>query len=123
MSQTCGHLDQVDLAATPSSTGCEDCLKTGDRWVHLRMCLSCGDVAGFPLHDGLSVQGFYRGVTHILDGLGLGTPIRAVPFGVPMTTPFDDDVEHASFDADAVRRFWTALRWTDTVLHEFAGWF
>jgi hypothetical protein len=24
MSQTCGHLDQVDLDATPSSTGCED---------------------------------------------------------------------------------------------------
>ena len=46
-----------------------------------------------------------------------------MPFGVPMTTPFDEDVEHASFDADAVRRFWAALRWTDTVLQEFAGWF
>jgi hypothetical protein len=83
---------------------------------------SRGETAGFPLHDGLSVRDFYRGVTSALDGLGLGTPIRAVPFGVPTTTPFDEDTEHASFDADAARRFWTALRWADTVLEEFAGW-
>ena len=44
MSQTCTHLDQVDVDATPSSTGCEDCLKTGGRWVHLRMCVTCGHV-------------------------------------------------------------------------------
>ena len=44
MTQTCSHLDQVDLTATPSSTGCEDCLRVGGRWVHLRMCLSCGHV-------------------------------------------------------------------------------
>ncbi|HWZ87124.1 MAG TPA: UBP-type zinc finger domain-containing protein [Thermoanaerobaculia bacterium] len=29
---------------TPSAKGCEDCLKIGDRWVHLRLCLSCGHV-------------------------------------------------------------------------------
>jgi uncharacterized UBP type Zn finger protein len=28
----------------PSSAGCEDCLKIGGRWVHLRMCLECGHV-------------------------------------------------------------------------------
>ena len=44
MTQTCSHLDQVDQTATPSSTGCEDCLRVGGRWVHLRMCLSCGHV-------------------------------------------------------------------------------
>ena len=42
--KTCDHLDQVDVDAEPSSTGCEDCLRTGDRWVHLRMCLTCGHV-------------------------------------------------------------------------------
>ena len=26
----------------PSSEGCEDCLATGGRWVHLRMCQQCG---------------------------------------------------------------------------------
>ena len=44
MSQTCSHLDQVDAAASPGSTGCEDCLRIGGHWVHLRMCLSCGHV-------------------------------------------------------------------------------
>ena len=28
----------------PSAQGCEECLKTGDRWVHLRICMTCGFV-------------------------------------------------------------------------------
>jgi hypothetical protein len=28
----------------PSALGCEDCLRTGGRWVHLRICLECGHV-------------------------------------------------------------------------------
>ena len=28
----------------PSAPGCEDCLRTGDTWVHLRVCLTCGYV-------------------------------------------------------------------------------
>ncbi|MCU1346774.1 MAG: hypothetical protein JWL70_3040 [Acidimicrobiia bacterium] len=43
MADTCSHLDTVSDVA-PSSTGCEDCLRTGDRWVHLRMCLACGHI-------------------------------------------------------------------------------
>jgi uncharacterized UBP type Zn finger protein len=43
MPATCSHLDQV-RDVTPSAEGCEDCLKTGDRWVHLRLCLTCGHV-------------------------------------------------------------------------------
>jgi uncharacterized UBP type Zn finger protein len=40
---TCTHLGQVH-AVTPSAQGCEDCLKTGGAWVHLRLCTSCGHV-------------------------------------------------------------------------------
>ena len=39
----CEHLDVVADVA-PSSTGCEDCMRIGGRWVHLRMCMSCGHV-------------------------------------------------------------------------------
>jgi uncharacterized UBP type Zn finger protein len=39
----CSHLDQIG-EVTPSAAGCEDCLRTGGTWVHLRMCLSCGRV-------------------------------------------------------------------------------
>jgi uncharacterized UBP type Zn finger protein len=44
MDQTCRHIDLIDPDATPSADGCEDCLRIGGWWVHLRMCLSCGHV-------------------------------------------------------------------------------
>jgi hypothetical protein len=39
----CGHLDQIRDVA-PSSTGCQPCLDLGDTWVHLRMCMTDGQV-------------------------------------------------------------------------------
>jgi len=39
----CTHLDHI-RDVTPSSNGCEDCLKIGGTWVHLRECLECGHV-------------------------------------------------------------------------------
>lgn len=42
-SETCSHLDQI-ADVEPSSDGCEDCLRMGGRWVHLRMCMSCGHI-------------------------------------------------------------------------------
>ncbi len=39
----CTHLDTMQVVS-PSANGCEDCLKTGDHWVHLRLCLACGHV-------------------------------------------------------------------------------
>ncbi len=43
MATTCSHLDQIQKVK-PHTKGCEECLKTGDKWVHLRMCLVCGHV-------------------------------------------------------------------------------
>lgn len=40
----CKHLKLVQEDVTPSADGCEDCLKIGDIWVHLRLCLICGHV-------------------------------------------------------------------------------
>jgi len=28
----------------PSSHGCKECLESGDEWVHLRLCMTCGHV-------------------------------------------------------------------------------
>ena len=39
----CSHLDQV-RDVTPSAEGCEECLRIGGWWVHLRICLTCGKV-------------------------------------------------------------------------------
>ena len=43
MATNCTHLDQIH-DVEPSTQGCEECLKTGDWWVHLRECLVCGHV-------------------------------------------------------------------------------
>jgi uncharacterized UBP type Zn finger protein len=40
----CSHLEAVDRSVKPHSKGCEECLKMGDRWVHLRLCMQCGHV-------------------------------------------------------------------------------
>src|SRR5215208_1043776 len=41
----CTHLDHVQVTELPQSVeGCEDCLATGDKWLHLRICLECGHV-------------------------------------------------------------------------------
>jgi uncharacterized UBP type Zn finger protein len=39
----CTHLAEIH-EVTPSANGCEDCLQTGDTWVHLRLCVICGHV-------------------------------------------------------------------------------
>jgi uncharacterized UBP type Zn finger protein len=42
---TCGHLDKVEiLEPPPDIPGCEECLKIGGQWVHLRMCQTCGKI-------------------------------------------------------------------------------
>jgi Zn ribbon nucleic-acid-binding protein len=43
MANVCTHLGEI-RDVTPSAEGCEDCLKIGDTWVHLRECLICGHV-------------------------------------------------------------------------------
>jgi len=79
--------------------------------------------ANFGLHDGLSVADFHDQLVNMLEGLDVRVDIRAEPFGVPMTTPFAADHDHASYDADAVGRFLRVLQWSADVLEEFAGWY
>jgi uncharacterized UBP type Zn finger protein len=41
----CSHLDQVGVRELPDEVaGCEDCLRIGSKWLHLRICLTCGHV-------------------------------------------------------------------------------
>jgi len=82
-----------------------------------------GRVESFELVDGLSVAAFDEKLHGVLDRLGIDVPIRESPFGVTATTPFPDDREHASYDRDAVERFWRILDWSDYVFEEFSGWY
>jgi hypothetical protein len=40
----CGHLDTMRVPRPAKVAGCEECLKIGDTWVHLRLCTECGKV-------------------------------------------------------------------------------
>jgi len=45
MTDVCTHLDTIQVASLPESVpDCEDCLRIGGRWVHLRLCLTCGHI-------------------------------------------------------------------------------
>ena len=44
MATKCTHLDQIRAVEPRTPAGCEECLASGDRWVHLRLCLTCGHV-------------------------------------------------------------------------------
>ena len=42
---SCTHLDTITVTELPASVdGCEECLRQGGVWLHLRICLECGHV-------------------------------------------------------------------------------
>jgi uncharacterized UBP type Zn finger protein len=42
---SCTHLDTITVTELPDTVaGCEDCLRAGGVWLHLRICLTCGHV-------------------------------------------------------------------------------
>ena len=44
MNAPCPHLETITVQEPTTLDGCEDCLAIGGRWVHLRMCMTCGHV-------------------------------------------------------------------------------
>ena len=80
-----------------------------------------GRTSSFQL--GSSVADFDAFLHATLRGLGVDVEIREEPFGLPIHTPFPQDVEHAAWDLEAVRRYHRVLDWTDGVFEEFSGWF
>jgi len=82
-----------------------------------------GRTKSFELGTGLAVADFDARIHALLGELGVDVNIKEEPFGVPMTTPFAQDVEHASWDRGAIARFARVLDWSDSVFEEFSGWF
>jgi hypothetical protein len=40
--QSCGHISTIKTVKHPKSFECEECVKIGSSWVHLRTCQTCG---------------------------------------------------------------------------------
>ena len=63
MSGPCSHLKEVKAPA-PGSKGCEECLKTGDSWVHLRLCEACGHVGCCDDSKNKHATAHFRSTSH-----------------------------------------------------------
>ena len=63
--QTCTHLDSI-VDVQPSSDGCEDCLRIGGRWVHLRMCMACGHIGCCDSSPNRHATAHFHGSAHPL---------------------------------------------------------
>jgi uncharacterized UBP type Zn finger protein len=44
MAAACSHIGEIKYTSTTTHV-CGECVKMGDRWVHLRLCMECGHVA------------------------------------------------------------------------------
>jgi uncharacterized UBP type Zn finger protein len=61
----CSHLDSVQfLEVPPDVEGCEECLVLGTRWVHLRMCQTCGHVGCCDNSQGKHATAHFKSTGH-----------------------------------------------------------
>jgi len=89
----------------------------------LRIHTSAGEERSFPLAP-MSVADFYKKTMRTLGDLGIEVEIYPKPVEVPdPIQPFPEDETHASYDADAVHRFWRALVQVDRVFTAFRARF
>jgi len=59
----CSHLSTI-RPVHPSAPGCEECLRIGDRWVHLRICLTCGHVGCCDTSKNKHATKHFQSTTH-----------------------------------------------------------
>jgi uncharacterized UBP type Zn finger protein len=90
----CPHA--TGLTPVPArSDGCEECLKTGGVWVHLRLCLTCGHVGCCDSSPGRHATRHYERIDHpivasfepgerwmwcYVDEAELAVPERVIPY-------------------------------------------
>lgn len=69
------------------------------------------------------VADFYAEVMEMLRSVGIEVKIWRMPVEIPDPIAFDQDQQHASYDAEAVERFWRILLSVDSVFNRFRGEF
>jgi uncharacterized UBP type Zn finger protein len=84
MSTQCKHLDQVKITTTNKHV-CEDCVKIGDTWEHLRLCLTCGHVGCCDSSKNKHATKHFRGTGHPL--------VRSIEPGERWTWCYADEME------------------------------
>jgi uncharacterized UBP type Zn finger protein len=65
LSNACSHVtSETPRKAHRPAKGCEDCLKIGGTWVHLRICLTCGHVGCCDSSPHKHATAHFRGTRH-----------------------------------------------------------
>jgi uncharacterized UBP type Zn finger protein len=88
MRQACSHQNQIKNPS-PNTQGCEECLKMGDTWVHLRLCETCGHVGCCDSSKNRHATKHFRKTQHPI--------IRSLEPGENWGWCFVDDVEVGPF--------------------------
>jgi hypothetical protein len=92
---TCEHLDQI-RNVQPNTRGCEECLKTGDTWVHLRLCMTCGHVGCCDNSKNKHATGHFHGTGHPI--------IRSLEPGEEWGWCYIDNIGFESLEVNEGRR-------------------
>jgi len=69
------------------------------------------------------VKGFYEALFHELAAIDVHVTINPMPYASPVRVPFDEDTEHASYDAARAYDFWLTLRSIEPVFQTFRARF
>ncbi|MEM8602093.1 MAG: DUF5996 family protein, partial [Bacteroidota bacterium] len=89
----------------------------------LHLTTANGEAASFALRP-MSVAAFYEQLMAMLAAHGLAVPIWTMPVEIPGDVlPFDEDEEHAAYDADAAHRHWQILVASHRVFTRFRAQF
>ncbi|PYX52727.1 MAG: hypothetical protein DMG76_28465 [Acidobacteria bacterium] len=86
----CKHKNQISITTTDKHV-CEDCVKTGDKWVHLRLCLSCGHVGCCDSSKNKHATKHFKSSTHPL--------IRSIEPGESWMWCYVDEMSPGELDA------------------------
>ncbi|HXH51785.1 MAG TPA: UBP-type zinc finger domain-containing protein [Terriglobia bacterium] len=81
--ERCTHLDQIKIETT-DKTVCEECIKMGDSWLHLRLCLTCGHVGCCDSSKNKHATRHFRASTHPL--------VRSIEPGENWVWCYADDI-------------------------------
>ena len=111
------------LTTSPIPTGADTFAIDFDFTGH-RLCITRSDdrSRSFALQP-MSVADFYRQTMQALNDLGIRVKVFARPVEVAEAIPFAADEVHASYDAEAVHRFWHTLVLADRVFTDFRARF
>ncbi len=84
MESACEHLSHPKITKTKTHV-CEECVKMGDRWVHLRLCMECGHVGCCDSSKNKHATKHFHATKHPV--------VRSIEPGESWTWCFVDEVE------------------------------